>query len=86
MTTFESRRPTSLREQLRAAIAASGMTRYRLARLSGVCESSLSRFMAGSGGLSIDSIDRLWIDRLWMVLGLRISAAPRENDRGNALS
>jgi transcriptional regulator with XRE-family HTH domain len=81
MTTFESRRPTSLREQLRAAIAASGMTRYRLARLSGVCESSLSRFMAGSGGLSIDSIDRLW-----MVLGLRISAAPRENDRGNALS
>jgi transcriptional regulator with XRE-family HTH domain len=81
MTTFESRRRTSLREQLRAAIAASGMTRYRLARLSGVCESSLSRFMAGSGGLSIDSIDRLW-----MVLGLRISAAPRENDRGNALS
>lgn len=70
----------SLREQLRAAIAASGMSRYRLAKLSGVGESSLSRFMAGSGGLSIDSIDRLW-----RVLGLRISVAPREINHGNAL-
>ena len=53
--------------QIRRAINESGMTRYRIAKLSGVTEGTLSRFMAGALMRS-DSLDALA-----PVLGLSIA-------------
>jgi transcriptional regulator with XRE-family HTH domain len=46
-------------DQLRRIIAESGLSRYEIARRTGVDESALSRFMSGERGLTTDSIDRL---------------------------
>lgn len=46
-------------DQLRHALDASGMTRYRIAKLTGVDQSVLSRFMAGRAGLSLEAVDKL---------------------------
>jgi transcriptional regulator with XRE-family HTH domain len=46
-------------EQLRNAIGAAGVTRYRICRDLGISESTLSRFMAGTSGLTLATIDRL---------------------------
>lgn len=35
------------------------MTRYRIAKLTGVDQSVLSRFMAGRAGLSLEAVDKL---------------------------
>jgi DNA transposition AAA+ family ATPase len=48
-----------LSDQLRWAIERSGVTRYQLWRQTGVDQAALSRFMAGKGGLSMESIDLL---------------------------
>jgi predicted transcriptional regulator len=45
-------------DQLRRIIRQSGMTRYQIAKASGVPQSSLSRFMDGKH-TSTDTIDRL---------------------------
>jgi transcriptional regulator with XRE-family HTH domain len=81
MSTFDPRSADSLQSQLREAIRSSRMTRYRIAKLTRLSESSISRFMAGKGGLSIDSLDRIW-----SVLGLRVAGGPQEPRRGNSLS
>lgn len=46
-------------DQIRAAIAASDITRYRICKKIGLPESSMSRFMAGRAGLSLETIDKL---------------------------
>ena len=46
-------------EQLRAAIAAAPVSRYRLAKRTGLDQGLLSRFMHGHCGLSLESIDLL---------------------------
>lgn len=46
-------------ERLRAAIEASGKTRYRIAKESGIAQSQLSRLMSGERGLSVKSLERL---------------------------
>lgn len=45
-------------DQIRRAVDASGLSRYRIAKTLGIPESSMSRFMAG-GGLSFENLDRL---------------------------
>ena len=52
---------------VRRAVNAAGVTRYRLCKASGVDKGTMSRFMAGKGGLPIESLDALA-----PVLGLRI--------------
>jgi transcriptional regulator with XRE-family HTH domain len=52
-------RPELLSEQLRQAIKAAGVSRYRIAKDIGVTEALLSRFMNGVGGLGQDTIDKL---------------------------
>ena len=49
----------SLSEQLRQTIDDSGLTRYRIAKESGIDEPKLSRFYHGQAGLSQDNLDRL---------------------------
>lgn len=46
-------------DQLRAAVEGCGITRFQLARETGVPESSLSRFVASGTGLSLRSLDKL---------------------------
>jgi transcriptional regulator with XRE-family HTH domain len=47
-----------LSDQIRRAVDASGLSRYRIAKKIGVAESTMSRFMAGSG-LETSNLDRL---------------------------
>lgn len=63
-------RPIS--QQLREAIDASGMSRYRICKQIGLDESTMSHFMAGRCGLQLSTIDRLA-----ELLGLRIVAEER---------
>ena len=48
-----------LSNQLRQAIIASGLSRYRICKILGIAESTLSRFMSGQGGLSMELMDRV---------------------------
>ena len=59
-----------LSDELRAAIEASEMSRYRISQETGIDQATLSRFMAGKGGLGLDGIDQ--IARL---LGLTLATA-----------
>jgi transcriptional regulator with XRE-family HTH domain len=61
-----------LSDEIRDAVEASGLSRYRIARELGVAESTMSRFMGRKGGLSLDNLDRL-AD----LLGLHITTEPR---------
>jgi transcriptional regulator with XRE-family HTH domain len=46
-------------DRIRRAVNAAGVTRYRLCKASGVDQGTMSRFMAGKGGLPIESLDAL---------------------------
>jgi len=59
--------PNMLSEQLKASIATAGVSRYAIAKATGVAESQLSRFLSGRAGLSLESIDKVG-----RFLGLRL--------------
>ena len=48
-----------LSDEIRVAVNASGMSRYAICKALGIAEATMSRFMNGKGGLSMDFIDRL---------------------------
>jgi len=48
-----------LSEQLRKAIEGSDFSRYRIAKESGVAESTISQFMTGKRSMSLASIDAI---------------------------
>jgi transcriptional regulator with XRE-family HTH domain len=66
------KRRARLSDQIRRAVDASGLSRYRISKRLGVAESTLSRFMSG-GGLSMENLDAL-AD----LLGLNIAAGKRK--------
>jgi plasmid maintenance system antidote protein VapI len=69
-------------DQIRQAIAASELTRYRIAQLSGVPQSTLSKFVNGKGGLTLDTLDRL---SAVMGLGVVVEAkATKATPRGKS--
>jgi transcriptional regulator with XRE-family HTH domain len=49
----------ALTAALKSAIAHSGLTRYRIAKDTGILETSLSRFMRGETSLRLDKADVL---------------------------
>ena len=53
------KRRIPLSDQIRRAVAASGLTRYRISKITGIDQAVLSRFMAGKVGLSMSALDRL---------------------------
>ena len=61
----------SLSDELRQAIERSGVSRYSIWQQTGIDQGSLSKFMDGERGLSIESIDKLA-----ELLGLHIVAKP----------
>jgi len=67
----------SLSAEIRGAVDASGLTRYRIAKELGIAESTMSRFMSGKGGLSMD-----YIDRLAVLLRLHIRVEPKADGNG----
>ena len=46
-------------DQIRSAVDASGLSRYRIAKEIGIGEATMSRFMTDKGGLSMASLDKL---------------------------
>jgi transcriptional regulator with XRE-family HTH domain len=48
-----------LSDQIRAAVDASGMSRYRIAKELGIAESRMSTFMNRKSGLRLNVLDRL---------------------------
>jgi transcriptional regulator with XRE-family HTH domain len=48
-----------LSDQLRVAIDASGMTRYRISKETDISEATLSKFYLGQRGLSMRALDAL---------------------------
>jgi transcriptional regulator with XRE-family HTH domain len=59
-------------DAIRQAVEASGKTRYRIAKESGVSAGQLSRLVNGERGMTVDTIERL-AD----YLGLRITIEPK---------
>lgn len=53
------RRSDLLSDQLRQAIDGSGITRYRIAKETGINESTLSQFYNGHRGLSMNALNAL---------------------------
>jgi predicted transcriptional regulator len=54
-----ARKQTTLSDQLRQAIRDSGVSRYRIAKETGLTQAALSKFVNGLMGLSLESIDSL---------------------------
>lgn len=53
------RRTNLLTDQLRRAIDDSGLTRYRIAKETGISESALAQFYNGHRGLSMEALNAL---------------------------
>jgi transcriptional regulator with XRE-family HTH domain len=53
------KRTRALTDQLRQVIDDSGLTRYRLAKQTGISESALAQFYNGHRGLSMDALNAL---------------------------
>jgi plasmid maintenance system antidote protein VapI len=56
-----------LSDEIMDAVNASGMSRYAVAKALGIAESTMSRFVNGKGGLSME-----YLDRLGQLLGLHV--------------
>ena len=52
-------KPKTLSDQIRAAIEASPMTRYRICQELDFSQAVMSRFMSHKCGLSLETVDRL---------------------------
>lgn len=64
-------------DQIRQAIDASGLTRYRIAQDTDIDESTLAKFYHGTRGLSLDNLDLLC-----EYLGLRIVVERKPTKKG----
>ena len=62
-----TKRAKTLTDQIRQAIDDSGLTRYRIAKETGIDESALAKFYNGHRGLSMEALNALG-----EFLGLRI--------------
>ncbi len=60
----------ALSDQIRAAVDASGLSRYAICKAIGLDQGALSRFMARKTGMGLESLDRLA-----GFLGLRVVAS-----------
>ena len=61
------KKSTSFSARLRGAVDSAAVSRYRIAKDTGISEANLSRFARGQAGLSLDNLDLLC-----KYLGLRL--------------
>ena len=66
----------NLSDQIRQAVDASGLSRYRICKELGIAESTISRFMTGQGGLSME-----YLDAVATLLDLNIVKVNRRSNR-----
>jgi len=59
MKTMKRKQSQPVTDQLRRIIAECGLSRYEIAKRSGVSEAALSLFVNGQRGLSTNTLDRL---------------------------
>lgn len=72
--------PAKLSDQIRAAVDASGRSRYAICKELGLSQATMSRFMSSKSGISIGVLDRLG-----ELLGLAVVTDPdRANGRKDA--
>jgi transcriptional regulator with XRE-family HTH domain len=71
-----ARKQVKFSDQLRRAVAACGLSRYRIAKTIGVSESLLSRFMSGKW------LGQETLDRLAELLDLDVAAPERAKKKG----
>ena len=71
------KRTNLLTDQLRQAIDDSGLTRYRIAKETGISESALAQFYNGHRGLSMEALNALG-----EFLQLRITLGRKPTKRG----
>lgn len=64
----------TIREKVTEAMQNQSVSRYRLAKLSGVSESHINRYLNGESDLTGDKLDKVF-----KVLGLVIKKAPNRN-------
>jgi transcriptional regulator with XRE-family HTH domain len=50
---------TKFSDQVRRAVEASGLTRYRIWQETGIDQSTLSKFVTGKAALSMEALDKL---------------------------
>ena len=62
----------NIEDQLRQAILGAGITRYRIAKLSGVTQATLSLFVSGKRSMTTDTAAKVAV-----VLGLELRPAER---------
>ena len=67
--------------QVRAAILKSGITRYKIAKATGIGEPQLSRLMTGECGLSVEALERL-ADYLKLEILIRPKGRRRRGQKG----
>ena len=72
-----SKKRIKLSDQIRRAVDASGVSRYRISKTLGIAESTMSRFMSGPGGLSME-----YLDGLAGLLDLKITAGKSRRKKG----
>ncbi len=71
------KRTNLLTDQLRQAIDDSGLTRYRIAKETGISESALAQFYNGHRGLSMEALNTLG-----EFLQLRITLGRKPDKKG----
>jgi plasmid maintenance system antidote protein VapI len=64
----------NISDEIRDAVNASDLSRYAIAKSLGISQSTMSRFMNGKGGLSME-----YIDRLGALLGLHVISRTRKD-------
>lgn len=69
---------TTMSDRVREAIKTSGLTRYQIAKQSGVTEGALSRFVAGERDMTLRTLERIA-----PLIGVRLTVSrPRRRQKG----
>jgi transcriptional regulator with XRE-family HTH domain len=74
---MDKKRTQMLTDQVRQAIDDSGLTRYEIAKQTGIDESALAKFYNGHRGLSMDALNALG-----QVLQLKIKLGRKPRKKG----
>ena len=69
-------------DQIRAAVMASGQTRYRLCKTIGLSQAAMSRFMSGKTGLEMATLDRL-ADALGLIVAVQTRSKGKASKQGS---